>query len=454
MSRRVGPAHLGHLQAGQRSNPSGPDPVEFANSCAARYWWDESSAHSAGVARFRAARRRRDCDHVCRGPEPKRQSRAQQVAARRRLRGAAQPALSRVVGRFDAVGVGEGPMGGPVLEQVVGEEAVVLRFRALSHEARSGLPKDRRADKAERPTAVGFRFGVEGLRGVYVHVVPGLRSPSRVSTFFGLMGLSATTRDLSRHPVNARNEGVRGSNPRVGFPICSAACGSRPVGVVSTSCRMARAVEFAAAAALLAILAVVDPAVASAPARPVFGDWEDVRPHGLPLAFVLGSGNRRIVVSGLAVGFPLNRPGKPTSIVAVAYKSGRHGGPGSPPGVACRAGSRTTCWSRATTRVGSRPRRLSSSTALSSHRAGRCSRLGLAERPEATAAGPQRGSRGTCAPAPRGGRRRHLVHRARRHRNGDRQGRRGGTDRSSIRSVTGPHPIPAPSHPIRRDSCA
>jgi hypothetical protein len=91
--------------------------------------------------------------------------------------------------------------------------------------------------------------------------------------------------------------------------------------------------SLAAAAALLAILAVIDPAVASAPARPVLGNWEGVGPHGLPLTFVLGSRHGRIVVSRLAVGFPLNCPDKPTSIVAVGYKSGSYGGPGSPPRV-------------------------------------------------------------------------------------------------------------------------
>jgi hypothetical protein len=55
-----------------------------------------------------------------------------------------------------------------------------------------------------------------GLRGVYAFVVLGLRSPPRPRTFFGFMRLRATTHDLPRHPVNARNEGVPGSSPGVG----------------------------------------------------------------------------------------------------------------------------------------------------------------------------------------------------------------------------------------------
>jgi len=94
-----------------------------------------------------------------------------------------------------------------------------------------------------------------------------------------------------------------------------------------------RRLSLAAAAVLLAILAVIDPAVAGAPATPVLGNWEGVGPHGLPLTFVLGSRHGRIVVSRLAVGFPLNCPSKPTSIVAVAYESGSYSGPGSPPRV-------------------------------------------------------------------------------------------------------------------------
>lgn len=78
------------------------------------------------------------------------------------------------------------------------------------------------------------------------------------------------------------------------------------------------------------ILAVLDPAVASAPARPALGDWEGLGPHGLPLTFVLGSQHGRIVLSHLAVGFPLNCAGKPTPTVAIAYRFGSYGGPGSP----------------------------------------------------------------------------------------------------------------------------
>src|SRR6266568_1490659 len=46
--------------------------------------------------------------------------------------GAAEAALGMVVGRFDAVGVGEGPEGGPALEEVSREVAVVLGARAFA----------------------------------------------------------------------------------------------------------------------------------------------------------------------------------------------------------------------------------------------------------------------------------------------------------------------------------
>src|SRR5215218_555173 len=40
---------------------------------------------------------------------------------------AAQSAFGVVVGRLDAVGVGEGPEGGPAVEEVLGEDAVIFR---------------------------------------------------------------------------------------------------------------------------------------------------------------------------------------------------------------------------------------------------------------------------------------------------------------------------------------
>src|SRR6266542_1333819 len=63
-----------------------------------------------------------------------------------------------------------------------------------------------------------------GLRGVYGFVVLGLRPPSRSPGFLGAMRLCATTRVLSRHLINPRNEGVRGSNPRVGFGALQGMC--------------------------------------------------------------------------------------------------------------------------------------------------------------------------------------------------------------------------------------
>src|SRR5713226_8853539 len=57
------------------------------------------------------------------------------LAAERELAvddGAAEAAFGVVVGRFDAVGVGEGPEGGPALEEVAREVAVVLGARAFA----------------------------------------------------------------------------------------------------------------------------------------------------------------------------------------------------------------------------------------------------------------------------------------------------------------------------------
>lgn len=67
--------------------------------------------------------------------------------------------------------------------------------------------------------------------------------------------------------------------------------------------------------------------------RPALGDWEGVGPHGLPLTFVLAKKHHKIVISNLAVGFPVNCPKQPTPTVAVAYKSASYGGPGAQPRV-------------------------------------------------------------------------------------------------------------------------
>src|SRR5207247_9423655 len=48
------------------------------------------------------------------------------------MTGAAEAAFGVVVGRFDALGVGEGRERGPAVEEVVGELSVVLRSRALA----------------------------------------------------------------------------------------------------------------------------------------------------------------------------------------------------------------------------------------------------------------------------------------------------------------------------------
>ena len=55
-----------------------------------------------------------------------------------------------------------------------------------------------------------------GSTRVYVFVVRVLRPPPWPSTFVVVMRLRATVRVPRRHVINPRNEGVRGSNPRVG----------------------------------------------------------------------------------------------------------------------------------------------------------------------------------------------------------------------------------------------
>jgi len=66
--------------------------------------------------------------------------------------------------------------------------------------------------------SVWLGWVVRGLRRVYVFAVTGLRPPPWPGGFPGFMRPHATRRDWRRHLINARNEGVRGSNPRVGFP--------------------------------------------------------------------------------------------------------------------------------------------------------------------------------------------------------------------------------------------
>ena len=56
-----------------------------------------------------------------------------------------------------------------------------------------------------------------GLPGVYVFAVSSLRPPPRPRPIVRAMRLRATARALTRQRINARNEGVRGSSPRVGF---------------------------------------------------------------------------------------------------------------------------------------------------------------------------------------------------------------------------------------------
>jgi hypothetical protein len=72
-------------------------------------------------------------------------------------------------------------------------------------------------------TELGLRAG---LRGVYLFAVTALRLPSQHGASAGFMRLRATRRDLPRYAINARNEGVRGSSPRVGFAPAEV-CGTK-----------------------------------------------------------------------------------------------------------------------------------------------------------------------------------------------------------------------------------
>jgi hypothetical protein len=73
-------------------------------------------------------------------------------------------------------------------------------------------------------TELGLRAG---LRGVYLFAVTALRLPSQHGASAGFMRLRATRRDLPRYAINARNEGVRGSSPRVGSFHCASSSDER-----------------------------------------------------------------------------------------------------------------------------------------------------------------------------------------------------------------------------------
>jgi hypothetical protein len=77
-----------------------------------------------------------------------------------------EAAFGVVVGRLDAVGVGEGPQRRPALEEALGEEAVVPRSRALAGgvlEQRAEPVLERR-DLSLEPGAVAV--GLVGAPGV------------------------------------------------------------------------------------------------------------------------------------------------------------------------------------------------------------------------------------------------------------------------------------------------
>jgi hypothetical protein len=79
------------------------------------------------------------------------------------------------------------------------------------------MPWQRLSHTPEVPEVVGWPCGARGLRGVYASVVPGLRPPPRSWRSLGAMRLGAARRVRRRHLINARNEGVPGSSPGVGF---------------------------------------------------------------------------------------------------------------------------------------------------------------------------------------------------------------------------------------------
>ena len=69
-----------------------------------------------------------------------------------------------------------------------------------------------------------------GLRRVYAFAAEGLRPPTGRGESLGFMRPPTTRRDGRRQRLNARNEGVRGSNPRVG-------CSGALVRLAPISCR-------------------------------------------------------------------------------------------------------------------------------------------------------------------------------------------------------------------------
>jgi len=89
-------------------------------------------------------------------------------------------------------------------------------LRAASPVPRYGPPAGTPGREVHR-SRVRTRPRSGGLRGVYAFAVRSLRPPPWTGQLLGFMRLPTTRHAWGRHMFNARNEGVRGSSPRVGL---------------------------------------------------------------------------------------------------------------------------------------------------------------------------------------------------------------------------------------------
>jgi hypothetical protein len=114
----------------------------------------------------------------------------------------------------------------------------LIRHRAIS------LSAVRDVASGQRPADARAR----GLRGVYALAVRGLRPPSWPGGLLGFVRLRATRRGRRRQLINARNEGVPGSSPGVGFAGCrvvSAVAVSYAQTTRNTVCKREESIETA-----------------------------------------------------------------------------------------------------------------------------------------------------------------------------------------------------------------
>jgi hypothetical protein len=112
-------------------------------------------------------------------------------------------------------------------DRIPQERVVCPRVRAKASSSRSADVCRALASRHPRlagrvpSSSVGFRGTADlwggGLRGVYASALWSLRRLAPSVGFRAAMRLRATQRDLPRHLLIARNEGVPGSSPRVGL---------------------------------------------------------------------------------------------------------------------------------------------------------------------------------------------------------------------------------------------